>query len=230
MRRGAVQVAGISDVEEALLLVGCGVEYLGFPLRLDHHAEDCSEAEAADIVAAVGGRAQSVLITYEIRPAEIAALARFLDVSWVQLHAPLSPDAVASLRERAPELRVMKSLVVRGADPGALERELEAHAPHVDAFLTDTFDPATGASGATGRTHDWAISRALAERSPRPLVLAGGLGPDNVRRAVLEVGPAAVDVHTGVEGPGGRKDEDLVRRFVAEARAAFAARHELARL
>jgi phosphoribosylanthranilate isomerase len=228
MRRGAVQVAGISDVEEALLLVECGVEYLGFPLRLDYHAEDCSEAEAADIIAAVRGRAQSVLITYETQPAEIAALASFLGVSWVQLHARLPPAAVASLRERAPELCVMKSLVVRPSDASALERELEAYAPHVDAFLTDTYDPTTGASGATGRTHDWAISRFLVERSPCPLVLAGGLGPDNVRRAVLEVGPAAVDVHTGVEGPDGRKDEDLVRRFLAEARAAFAMPHEQA--
>jgi phosphoribosylanthranilate isomerase len=53
-------------------------------------------------------------------------------------------------------------------------------------------------------------------------VLAGGLTPGNVRRAILAVGPAAVDAHTGVEGPDGRKRPELVSRFVAEARAGFA--------
>ena len=100
--------------------------------------------------------------------------------------------------------------------------KLDAFAPHVDAFLTDTHDPETGADGATGRTHDWSISRRLAERSPRPLVLAGGLVPENVHRAVLAVRPAAVDAHTGVEGPDGRKTEELVRGFVDEARRGFA--------
>jgi phosphoribosylanthranilate isomerase len=91
----------------------------------------------------------------------------------------------------------------------------------VDAFITDTFDPATGASGATGKTHDWQISRRLVEISPQPVILAGGLTPDNVREAILAVQPAGVDCHTGVEDASGRKDADKVRRFVAEARAGF---------
>jgi len=92
----------------------------------------------------------------------------------------------------------------------------------VDAFITDTFDPATGASGATGKTHDWTVSRRLVERSPKPVILAGGLTPGNVRNAIRKVRPAGVDVHTGVEGSDGRKRRDLVRTFVAEARAGFA--------
>jgi len=91
----------------------------------------------------------------------------------------------------------------------------------VDAFITDTYDPATGACGATGRTHDWSVSRKLVELSSRPVLLAGGLTPDNIRQAIGQVRPAGVDAHTGVEGPDGRKDPALVRRFVAEARAAF---------
>jgi phosphoribosylanthranilate isomerase len=75
--------------------------------------------------------------------------------------------------------------------------------------------------------HDWKISRLLADCSPKPLILAGGLGPENVRQAILEVRPAGVDSHTGVEGPDGRKDEGRVRAFVTEARAAF---RELKRL
>ena len=88
--------------------------------------------------------------------------------------------------------------------------------------LTDTYAPETGAAGATGRTHDWAVSRRLVELSPRPVILAGGLTPANVRQAIAAVRAAAVDVHTGVEDASGRKDRAKVREFVAEARAAFA--------
>jgi phosphoribosylanthranilate isomerase len=95
-------------------------------------------------------------------------------------------------------------------------------AEFVEFFLTDTFDPDTGASGATGKTHDWTVSRVLARKAGRPLILAGGLNPANVRQAILEVAPAGVDSHTGVEGPDGRKDRTLVERFVSEARRCFA--------
>ena len=216
-----MQVAGVIDLAEAEMLIECGVDFLGFPLRLDYHAEDCSEEEAALIVAATAGRVECVLITYETDPGALADLIVRLGVSWVQLHAPIAPEAVASLHRRLPSLRILKSLVVRDSRPDALEHEVAAHAPHVDAFLTDTFDPSTGASGATGRVHDWWVSRSLVTASPHPVVLAGGLTPENVGEAILRVRPWAVDVHTGVETSTGRKGETRVRRFLAEARSAF---------
>jgi phosphoribosylanthranilate isomerase len=59
------------------------------------------------------------------------------------------------------------------------------------------------------------------ELSPKPVILAGGLTLENVRAAVLTVRPVGVDVHTGAEGPDGRKAPILVEQFVAEAHAAF---------
>ncbi|MFB3041350.1 MAG: phosphoribosylanthranilate isomerase, partial [Candidatus Poribacteria bacterium] len=93
--------------------------------------------------------------------------------------------------------------------------------PYVDAFITDTFDPSTGRSGATGKLHDWSISQRLVDISPKPVILAGGLTADNVREAILQVKPAGIDSHTGVEGLDGRKKPRLVRKFVAEAREGF---------
>ena len=88
----------------------------------------------------------------------------------------------------------------------------------MDGLLTDTYAPETGASGPPV-SHDWAVSRGLVELSPKPVILAGGLTPANVRQAIVEVRPAGVDVHTGVEAASGRKDRDKVLAFVAEARA-----------
>jgi phosphoribosylanthranilate isomerase len=219
---GFIQIAGIIDAAEARLLLDCGVPYLGFPLRLAVHREDLSEAEAAAIIRSLPGSARGVLITYLDRAAELADLCGRLGVAVVQVHGDIAPAELARLRELAPGLEVIKSLVVGLHDPDALEALVAQLSPWVDAFITDTWDPATGASGATGRTHDWSVSRRLVACSPRPVILAGGLTAENVAEAIRFVRPAGVDSHTGVEDATGRKDRDKVARFVAAARAAWA--------
>jgi phosphoribosylanthranilate isomerase len=218
-----IHVAGVKDAREARLLAGCGVKRLGLPLALDHHAQDLSVEQAAALVAEVGARAGFFVITYLSTAEEVAQLCRTVGVDLVQLHGAVADEELAALRRGRHELRVIKSLIVRGGDGEALLHEARRVAPWVDAFILDTFDPETGASGATGKTHDWTISRRLAESCPRPLILAGGLRPANVREAIVAVRPAGVDVHTGVEGADGRKRRDLVWRFVAEAEAGFRA-------
>jgi phosphoribosylanthranilate isomerase len=116
---------------------------------------------------------------------------------------------------------VIKSLIVGMHDDKTLEAMVRELSPFVDAFITDTFDPESGASGATGKTHDWRVSRRLVELSNRPVILAGGLTPANVKRAILEARPAGVDSHTGVEDSTGRKSREMVQKFVSEALEAF---------
>jgi phosphoribosylanthranilate isomerase len=148
-----------------------------------------------------------------------------LGVEMVQLHGDIAVDELKRLREVEPGWRIIKSLVVTGDNIGALLDDVDRLAPWVDAFITDTFDPATGARGATGKTHDWAVSRKLVEISPKPVILAGGLNPANVREAIRMVRPAGVDVHTGIEGADGRKRRDLTERFVTEAKTGLAEIH-----
>jgi phosphoribosylanthranilate isomerase len=219
-----VQIAGILDLAEAEMLAAAGVDWLGFPLRLAVHAPDLSEEAAATVIAALRPPQAAVLVTYLDRAGEVVDLCRRLAVRRVQLHGPVPAAELAAIKARDPGLLVIKSLVVRAGagDAAGLAAELHALSPHVDAFIADTYDPATGASGATGKTHDWAVSGRLAAISPRPLLLAGGLDPVNVAQAIRAVRPAGVDAHTGVEGADGRKDPARVRAFVAAARAAFA--------
>ena len=204
------------------MLVKSGVHRLGFPIGLDVHREDLSEEEAAAVIRTLGLGPRAWLITYLEDPHSIAALCGSLGCAGVQLHGAIGEGQVAELRVRHPGLEVIKSLVVRDDNLAELEARAAAFAPHVDGFITDTFDPATGASGATGKTHDWAISRRLVELSPRPVILAGGLTPENVARAIEAVRPAGVDAHTGVEDEHGRKDLERVRAFVHNAEGAFA--------
>ena len=222
MSGGLIHVAGIRDTEEAELLIDCGIEYLGFPLVLDHHTEDLSPDEAAKIVAKYRGQATFFVITYLSQAVKIADLCRQLHVDMVQLHGNISHAELRRLRAEQPGWRVIKSLVVTEDNTDTLIEETQRLAHWVDAFITDTFDPVTGARGATGKTHDWAVSRRLVEVSPKPVILAGGLNPDNVSEAIRMVRPAGVDVHTGIEGKDGRKRRDLTSRFVTQARKAFA--------
>ncbi len=217
-----IQVAGICDRAEAVLLQECGIRYLGFPLRLPVNREDLTEADAADIIRSLQPPARGVLITYLNEARAIADFCRALGARTVQLHGDIARAELERLRELDPPLTIIKSLVVGLHPASLLERLVVELAPLVDGFLTDTYAPETGASGATGRTHDWTVSRRLVQLSPKPVILAGGLTPANVRQAIAEVRPAGVDVHTGVEDASGRKDRGKVLAFVAESRAGFA--------
>jgi phosphoribosylanthranilate isomerase len=216
-----IQVAGICDRAEAVLLQECGIHYLGFPLRLPVHREDLTEAAAAAIIRSLRPPSRGVLITYLSEAGAIADFCRELGARVVQLHGDISTGELDRLRELDPELTIIKSLVVGRHPASVLERLAVELAPLVDGFITDTYAPDTGASGATGRTHDWAVSRRLVNLSPKPVILAGGITPSNVRQAIAAVRPGGVDVHTGVEDASGRKDRGKVLAFVAEAKAGF---------
>jgi len=219
--KNIIQIAGIIDQPEADLLMQCGVEWLGFPLRLSVNREDLSEDEAAVVIRNIPSPHVPVLITYLDRAADIAEFCGRLGVGMVQLHGAIAISEITELKSIAPSLQIIKSLIVKGDNLAQLLESLVEYAPYADAFITDTFDPATGASGATGKVHDWSISRELVENSSKPIILAGGLTPENVRAAILAVRPAGVDAHTGVEALNGRKGPERVRRFVTEAREAF---------
>lgn len=221
LEENLIQIAGVIDAAEAQMLQQCGVHYLGFPLRLPVHREDLTEEKAAAIIKSLAPAVFGVLITYLDEAGEIAAFCHALGARIVQLHGDIQRAELKRLKTLDPNLTVIKSLVVGLRDDQALEAMVSELSPFVDAFITDTFDPKTGASGATGKTHDWRVSRCLVELADRPVILAGGLTPENVKRAILEVRPAGVDSHTGVEDSSGRKNREKVQKFLSEAHDAF---------
>jgi phosphoribosylanthranilate isomerase len=221
--KNLIQIAGIMDREEAELLLDCGVDRLGFPLRIPSHDEDLTEDAAAGIIHDCKLRSRAVLITYLNHARDITDLCRRLGTSIVQIHGDILLNELRQLKIMAPEIALIKSLIVRPDHIADLAADADKFEEYVDGFIVDTYDPATGACGATGKTHDWKTSRALVDQSNKPVMLAGGLNAQNVRRAIIEVKPGGVDAHTGVEDAHGRKNLSLVEAFVAEAREAFAA-------
>ena len=213
-----VQIAGVLDMEEAKMLIYAGVKYIGFPLRLPVHKEDLSEKEAKKIINSFPADVNGVLITYLYEADSINDLADYLNVSIIQLHGEIE---VSQIKKINPKHKLIKSLVVAKDNIEKLRKDLVKYTPYVDAFITDTYDPATGASGATGKTHDWEISRELVSISDKPVILAGGLNAGNVFDAILKVKPAGVDSHTGVELENGRKSFERVKLFLKESKRGF---------
>ncbi len=216
-----IQVAGIIDSEELNLVLGEGAKLIGFPLRLPVNKPDLSDQKAKEIISSLPPDVYSVLITYLDDAQEIVTFSRYLGMQIVQIHGGIAMSQLQLLKRMAAELLVIKSLVVGESSVDSLRDTLSQTEPYVDAFITDTFDPATGKSGATGKVHDWSVSRNLVEMSQKPVILAGGLTPENVIEATEFVKPAGVDSHTGLEDATGRKDRAKVRQFIENARIAL---------
>ena len=217
-----IQIAGIIDSDEVAMLMKFGIDYLGFPLRLPVNKDDLTEEEAVKVIKEIVSPHNAVLITYLDKAEEIIRFCDKLNVHIVQLHGRIPTGELKKIKMNRSDIEIIKSLVVYKDNYPELENTVQNLSQWVDFFITDTFDPITGASGATGKTHNWKISRKLVEISPKPVILAGGLNPSNVRHAILQIKPAGVDVHSGVEFSGGRKDYHLVKDFVLEAKQAFA--------
>lgn len=222
-----IQIAGISDKNEAEMLINAGVIFLGFPLRLPVNKEDISENDAAEIIKSLNPPNYGIVITYLNIAEEIALFCSELNSNIVQLHGNIETSELQKLKNIAPSLIVIKSLIVGKYQLDELKKVVDEQSEFVDAFITDTFNPQNGATGATGLTHDWEISKNLVEYSTKPIILAGGLNPNNVYDAIIKVKPTGVDSHTGVEDENGAKDIIKVQKFISESNRAFEKLKEL---
>jgi phosphoribosylanthranilate isomerase len=212
-----VQIAGVSTLEEALALERLGADALGFTVRLPTGVHDeLTEAKARSIIAALPPFISCVAITYIDNAREAADLCRALGVAAIQLHGECPAREIELLRAAAPHLRIIRAVHVTGPDAVLKARALERR---VDAIILDTYDATTGRGGATGKTHDWTISRQIVESVRVPVILAGGLRPDNVVAAIRAVHPWAVDVHTGVEDADGTRNLAKMQAFIERAKA-----------
>jgi phosphoribosylanthranilate isomerase len=211
-----VQIAGVSSLEEALECERSGVDALGFTVRLPTGVHDgLTEAKARSIIAAIPPFIATVVITYVDNAREAVDLCRYLGAGTLQLHGEFPTQELPLIKAGLPNLKVIRSVHVTGKEALAKARSL---ARNVDAIILDTYDAASKRGGATGRTHDWSLSRQIVEESRVPIILAGGLTPDNVGEAIDVVRPWAVDVHTGVENQDGTRNFEKIRAFVAAAK------------
>lgn len=204
-----IKTCGVTTTEDRDAVVDAGTDAVGVihGVPVDTPRE-VDETTAQSLVAGVPPLVTSVLVTMPTTVQEALKRVDEIEPDAVQVHDGLSPAELGALSRRVSQ----QLLAV--VDP--LADDLGAYADHADAVLVDSVDD-EGAGG-TGETHDWERTRKLVADLDVPVILAGGLTPDNVAEAVRTVRPFAVDTASGVESSGGVKDHDAVRAFVANAR------------
>jgi len=208
-----VKICGMRRVEDALAAVAAGADAVGCLVALDYATPDRVDPAAARVIfEALPPFVARVLVTHRTGLAEVTALMRESGATVAQLHGEFPTVAISALREALPYATIVKSVHVTGEESIAAA---VAASRVADAVLLDT--KARGRIGGTGVTHDWSISARIAAVSSKPVILAGGLTPDNVAEAIAHVRPYAVDVNSGTRGADGFKDHARIRAFIAAA-------------
>jgi len=229
-----VKICGMRSVEDIELAVRCGADAVGFITDVPVDTPRKIDLETAtELVSHVPFFVDSVLVIMPDHGLQAVEMIDIVKPDVVQLHSGLGVDELELIRENTsvpvvktfsiattttipvdkvpeegvPEDQVVELLTRRISD--LIDRDL------VDGILLDS--SAAGKTGGTGAVHDWSISRAIVERVDAPVILAGGLNPCNVRDAVLEVCPYAVDSASGIETDG-KKDGEKICRFIKEVR------------
>jgi phosphoribosylanthranilate isomerase len=205
-----IKICGITNEEDATWAVNLGVNYIGLNFAKESPRK-VSPDLAAKIVKKVPPFVPCIGVFVEQKPEEILKIIEKTGLMGVQLHGDHTPEDARAIIEKM-EVTVIRAFRV------AQEQDLEAVAPFKSAVTQILLDAKVeGVAGGTGQTFPWALAK-QAKSFGLPVFLAGGLTPDNVRQAVAEVQPFAVDVASGVEKSPKRKDYDKMKRFIDEAK------------
>lgn len=207
--RTRIKVCGMREMAEVAAVVAAGVDAIGL-IFVKQSPRYIDPERAREIVASLPPFVDAVGVFVDQDVAAVNEIAQYCGLTKVQLHGAESPEYCAQIA-----CRVIKVFQVK---PSLTAEDLATYGGVVSGFLFDTFHEKV--AGGTGQTFDWHL---LEKLSPsRPVVLAGGLTPENVGEAIRQVRPFAVDFNSGVESAPGRKDIGKVRAAIAQVAAADA--------
>jgi len=199
-----IKICGITSEADAQLAASLGVDALGFVLaksarRISPEMVRRISMSLPPFVSTVG-----VFVDMDLEP--VRHMATFCKLDWVQLHGNESPDYCKAL-----DFKLLKAIRIKD------RQSIETMADYKDCvkgFLLDTY--VKGQHGGTGKSFDWDLAREAKKYGP--VILSGGLTPENVREAIRVVRPYGVDASSGVESAPGIKDYEKMRRFVEQIR------------
>ncbi len=247
-----IQIYEIQTAQEADIMVELGVDHVGSVLLSEAYCADAGLKETVQTVQRAGRKSSLIPLFGQFD--RICAAVEFYrpDILHLCETLPSKPNEgdemgrllnlQRSIKERFPAVAIMRSIPIGRKGQGDVIPSLEYGSlfePWSDWFLTDTLlsqssvaaddqQPVDGYVGITGQTCDWEIAANLVRQSGIPVILAGGIGPDNVARGIASVAPAGVDSCTltnAVDADGNacrfQKNPDKVRTMIQNARRAF---------
>lgn len=215
-----VKICGVSNVIDAQNAVKCGADAIGFvmggkvlPAEVEPHAQTVRE-----IIKGFPGKVDSFIVTHLTEVDDIIALAEYVNSTGIQVSEDIGFEKMKQLRARTNK-KIIKTVVVENEKDVT---KLKGYEPYCDFILLDT--RFGGYTGGTGVTSDWNLCKKIIEVAEKPVFLAGGLTPENVKKGIKLTNPRGVDVSTGVSTYSehylrkDRKDEHKIKKFIQLAK------------
>ncbi|HJJ43959.1 MAG TPA: phosphoribosylanthranilate isomerase [Methanocorpusculum sp.] len=206
------KICGTGSFADLKCAVDAKADAIGFLMGITHKTQDAvTPEEAAAMIKTLPPFIEPVAVTHLQDADSIIDIVQRSRCTTLQIQNTISLEDVAMIRDALPYIRVIKAVHVMDASAIKTAQEVTVYA---DAIILDT--RTTDRLGGTGLTHDWSISAKIVQASNIPVILAGGLTPENVATAIHQVQPYAVDVHTGVKRNNVR-DAEKTKAFVEAA-------------
>lgn len=215
-----VKICGISNEIDALTAVKLGADAIGFvmggkvlPVEVEPYAQAVRET-----IKKFPEGVDSFLVTHLLNAKDILALANYIQSTGIQISEDIEIEEVKKVRNSTTK-KIIKTVVT--TDEKALEK-LKQYEPYCDFFLLDSRD--SGYTGGTGKENNWQMCRELIKLTSKPVFIAGGLKPENVKSAIEETNPYGVDVSTGISCYSesylrkDRKDASKIETFIKIAK------------
>ena len=198
--RTRLKICGVTNEEDAIMISNLGADAIGFVFA--ESKRKITPEKAKEIIKILPPFVTTVGIFMDTNLSEVNEIAAYAFIDMVQLHGNETCEYCDKVNRK-----VIKGIPVTGNDTKeTLTEKMRGYS--VTAFI---LDPGKG----SGKTFDWDIARGI----DKPLIIAGGLTPDNVRQVVRDLHPYGVDVSTGVEKGYGKKDKEKVKRFIEEVKS-----------
>ncbi len=206
------KICCIGSAEEARLAVEYGASAVGLVAQMPSGPGPITDDLIRKIAGTVPPPVATFLLTSETSVNEIIKHHLRTNTNTIQIVDSLSDGTYAQLKTSLPDIKIVQ--VIHVINESSVDEAIMI-SDKVDALLLDSGNPKLKVKelGGTGRVHNWKLSRQIRERSSCPVFLAGGLNPANVRKAIEEVEPFAVDICSGIR-TNGKLDRDKLGLFV----------------
>jgi len=199
--RVRIKICCISSISEALTAIEFGADAIGLVAKMPSGPGPISDELIKQIAQAVPPPIATFLLTSETCASEIIKHNYRTNTNTIQIVDLLSDGTYSQIKEALPSVKIVQ--VIHVIDSNSVDLAIKL-SETVDALLLDSGNPNLKIKelGGTGRVHNWKLSRQIRDNSKCPIFLAGGLNPDNVKQAIEEVQPYAIDVCSGVRTNG----------------------------
>lgn len=214
------QIYAVESFEEARSLVQIGIDYIGMVVgTTDKYSGVLNPEQAKTVLLGITGQAKKVVLPFTESLKDIITIAQETNPDILHIVAEPNvflPTDLLALKKQVPHIKIMRTIPV--VDEKSIDQAKE-YDGIADYLLLDSRSKKNNQIGITGETHDWNISRKIVQSVSVPVILAGGLGPDNVAESILAVNPFGVDSKTKTDMPGShKKDIEKVKCFVELAK------------